>query len=292
MSPSSGELYKFDTLTSTFSLVSVAPSLEGNQPEDRSFHVLTTHGVSLSTLYMDTKDIASSASNADAANDLLEPCTFQSTLYLHAGCPIRGRLPTLHSLDISSSSPAWKALPSAPGPGRGGTNLALVHPPASSSPFFARFGGFAGHELSDLALFCLSTGEWSSPTLKAGSPTPAPRSVAGFVGLPAPLAISPESAILAYLFLGEADPTAPEVGHDGAGGFHEASPVWAFCSTAEETVFEWKQVDVLEGGDRPEGLGWFGADWWEGGHGAVLFGGLESGNERRGDGWVLRIEVK
>ena len=46
MSPSSGELYKFDTLTSTFSLVPVETSLDGEQPEDRSFHVLTSHEVS------------------------------------------------------------------------------------------------------------------------------------------------------------------------------------------------------------------------------------------------------
>jgi hypothetical protein len=45
MTPSSGELYKFDTLAKTFSLVPVAPSLREEQPEDRSFHVLTSYEV-------------------------------------------------------------------------------------------------------------------------------------------------------------------------------------------------------------------------------------------------------
>jgi hypothetical protein len=43
MTPSSGELWQFDTATKTFSIVSVAAAAEGEQPEDRSFHVLTSH---------------------------------------------------------------------------------------------------------------------------------------------------------------------------------------------------------------------------------------------------------
>lgn len=65
----------------------------------------------------------------------------QTTLYLHAGCPAKGRLPTLHSLDLAIEPPVWKQLPSAPEPGRGGTNLALL---PLEKPTFARFGGFAG----------------------------------------------------------------------------------------------------------------------------------------------------
>lgn len=51
MTPSSGELFKFDTLALTFSLVPVAASLEGETPEDRSFHVLTSYKVRQNSLW-------------------------------------------------------------------------------------------------------------------------------------------------------------------------------------------------------------------------------------------------
>lgn len=42
MTPSTGELWAFDTVTKSFSIVPVAASVEGEQPEDRSYHVLTS----------------------------------------------------------------------------------------------------------------------------------------------------------------------------------------------------------------------------------------------------------
>lgn len=50
MTPSSGELWQFDTTTKAFSVVPVAASAEGEQPEDRSFHVLTSHKVRMGVM--------------------------------------------------------------------------------------------------------------------------------------------------------------------------------------------------------------------------------------------------
>ena len=45
MSPLAGELWRFDSLSKTFELVEVGQTLAGEQPEDRSYHVLTNYEV-------------------------------------------------------------------------------------------------------------------------------------------------------------------------------------------------------------------------------------------------------
>jgi hypothetical protein len=62
-------------------------------------------------------------------------------LYIHAGCPESGRLSTLHSYDVQSSE--WARCADAPDPGRGGTAIAAVKFPSSSSgqEVIIRFGG-------------------------------------------------------------------------------------------------------------------------------------------------------
>lgn len=149
----------------------------------------------------------------------------------------------------------------------------------------------SGFELDDFSLFDTSTSTWrdTSALFSPTSPTPAARSVAGFVGLPTPQALSFSSSILALLFLGEAESTPPDVGHSGAGAF--SSDVWALVvkgDGSEDGSWEWKEATVGEG-EKPGGLGWFGSGWW-GDEGAVLFGGLAGTNERRGDAWVLRVK--
>lgn len=48
MTPSSNELWAFDTESSkSFTLVPVSDSVAGEQPEDRSYHVLTSYKVCL-----------------------------------------------------------------------------------------------------------------------------------------------------------------------------------------------------------------------------------------------------
>lgn len=64
----------------------------------------------------------------------------QGKIYVHAGCPISGRLSTLHSFDLSSK--VWTALSSAPLPGRGGTALALLQKfKGVEGGVILRFGG-------------------------------------------------------------------------------------------------------------------------------------------------------
>lgn len=168
--------------------------------------------------------------------------------------------------------------------------------PLSLSLFFRSSYVHPGVELSDFALFHPSTSSWSSPTtlFSSSSPQPSARSVAGFVGLPTPQPFSSSKSIVALLFLGEKECTAPSVGHDGAGVFYE--DVWALTvdgNGEQEGSWEWVEASV-KGGEKPEGLGWFGSGWWEGNGegdkgGAVLVGGLQGENERRGDVWVLRV---
>lgn len=68
----------------------------------------------------------------------------QDTIYIHAGCPVKGRSTELHS--YTPSTGAWKTLASGLEPARGGTALAVVQ--TSSGPVLARYGGFAGYELA------------------------------------------------------------------------------------------------------------------------------------------------
>ncbi|TKA63402.1 hypothetical protein B0A55_12201 [Friedmanniomyces simplex] len=73
-------------------------------PEKRSFHCLTDDGC--------------------------------DTLYLHAGCPEKGRLSDLWAFKVSDS--AWTRLGSAPEPGRGGTSIAFT------GTLLYRMNGFNG----------------------------------------------------------------------------------------------------------------------------------------------------
>lgn len=97
-------LWAFDPASQVWELAST----NGSPPEGRSYHTMT------------------------AAED---------TLYVHAGCPTKGRLGTLHSLDLKTRT--WKALPDAPGNPRGGTVLAALRAPGNGH-ILARWGGFCG----------------------------------------------------------------------------------------------------------------------------------------------------
>jgi hypothetical protein len=117
------------------------------------------------------------------------------------------------------------------------------------------------------------------------------------------------------LFLGERDPSTQ--GHAGAGKFWD--DVWAFqCPPQGMTAASldhatrqalgketgeglWTQIRVadaegLEGEDVrqliPGGRGWFGSSSMGDldVSGIVLWGGLNSLNERQDDGWILRLE--
>lgn len=155
----------------------------------------------------------------------------QKTLYLHAGCPFKGRLATLHSLDLSSLT--WTALPSAPEPGRGGTNLAAL----PDSSLLARFGGFAGYELDGLDVFDTEKREWESLDVKveSGGEGPGRRSVC----LLQAIEKGPEhdgKKVVAVLAHGEREGAPAELGHDGAGFVSRRTALYGAALTFVSTV--------------------------------------------------------
>lgn len=134
----------------------------------------------------------------------------QSNLYVHAGCPAKGRLASLHSLNLDTL--AWSSLPDAPGPARGGTVLSAI------SDSLVRFGGFAGYELGGpLDIFDTSFGTWKSleeVSVKGGVEGPQKRSVHSLVAIDGPRYGSEK--VVAVMTHGEREAAPAELGHNGA----------------------------------------------------------------------------
>jgi len=250
MKPLSGDLWKFELGRNDEGKWEKLAT-KGDQPEERSYHVLT--GV--------------------------QP----HTLYLHAGCPVSGRLSTLHALDLNTLT--WRSLNSAPEPARGGTVLASI-PSIGSAGSLIRFGGFAGYELAGpLDIYDIAKNKWESVT-PSGKETPSARSVHGLLGLPN----REKSDLVAVMFCGEGVPAPKELGHDGAGRF--LSDVWGLKWSAEggsDDHWSWEKATLKEGGSEPQPRGWFARDITENGE-IVLQGGLNEKNERLADAWLLNVD--
>ncbi|KAJ7229835.1 kelch repeat protein [Mycena pura] len=230
-------------------------------------------------------------------------CTVGNDLYLHAGCPAEGRLATLHSLSLASAQ-TWSTLPGGPGPGRGGTVLTPIIAPGGD-PLLVRYGGFAGHELGGrLDVFNPARGTWSSVAMpgeegRAGHPLA--RSVHALVPVRPPVAL-PASAghdhghVVAVLLFGERGPAPAHLGHLGAGTFHRDA--WALVCTPAEAgehfaFVELVQEESMKGGGTPPARGWFAADWMlDGGGAVVVHGGLDDENNRLGDVWLGKLEIR
>jgi len=227
------DLWRFNVTTEKWEVMKTS----GERPEQRSYHSLAVHG---------------------------------KHLYLHAGCPAKGRLGTLHSLDLDTL--IWSSLPDAPGLPRGGTVLA----PLSSS--LVRFGGFCGHELGGpLDVFNLDTKSWTSEEITG----PDKRSVHSLVPIDGPE--YGDKKVAAIMTLGEREGAPAELGHNGAGFFH--ADVWALLQSSTG-VFSWLSLPTSLS-DVPEARGWFGSAPW--GNKVVMQGGLNDANERLGDAWVLEV---
>lgn len=244
------------------------------------------------------------------------------TFFVHAGCPASGRTNDLWAFDVPSRT--WKEYPVAPGKPRGGTSLAV------SKHRIYRYGGFNGEDeeggkvdVLELSLMTFSgiggTSE-ASVSAKGGWATldfteenmlhPGNRSVAGLQTI-----TTGRGKEYLILFLGERDPSSE--GHKGAGKFW--GDVWAFqCPPQGMTPASlehasrqavgketgeglWTRIDVadaegLEGEDPrrlvPGERGWFASSTMGDldVSGIVLWGGLDNSNERRSDGWILRLE--
>ncbi|KAM0791418.1 hypothetical protein ACM66B_005878 [Microbotryomycetes sp. NB124-2] len=253
------ELWKLDGSTKKWSTVSTT----GSKPESRSFHVMTT-----------TQD--------------------QTTLFVHAGCPAKGRLTTLHALSLKTLE--WQQKQSAPEPGRGGTVLTAFF----NSSLLARFGGFAGKELDGLDLYDVAEDKWASvetSSRQSDGSLPGKRSVHSFIAIDDETILVPKDdkhpagRVIALMTAGERDPAPAELGHDGSGFFHD--DVWALTAPTDErlsfsTKFSWLKLEPIEGAETPEPRGWF-ASTRVGRDKVFIHGGLNADNKRLDDAWVLQV---
>ena len=208
-------------------------------PEARSYHAITNNG--------------------------------SDTLYVHAGCPEKGRLSDLWAFNIGNS--AWKQLATAPGAQRGGPSLAY------EDGKIYRMNGFDGktEQGGALDVFDEAANSWSSlefaPDGKTG---PGARSVAALVP------VRKYGNVTLVTLFGESDPSS--LGHLGAGKM--LSDSWAY-SIQDKT---WVKIDGPSV-EVPQARGWFDADVVSmgGDEGIVVVGGLGESNERLDDAWLLRF---
>lgn len=223
---------------STDQWTSLSPS-SGSYPGARSYHCMTNNAV--------------------------------DTIYVHAGCPEKGRLSDLWAFNIHQSQ--WKELAPAPDPPRGGTSIAFVEGK------IYRMNGFDGktEQGGSLDIYDTATNSWSSHVFKADGKTgPGARSVSALV--PA----HRDGITSLVTIFGESDPSS--LGHQGAGKM--LSDGWAFSLSDRA----WSKINAASA-EVPQARGWFDADVVsvDGKEGIVVVGGLGESNERLGDVWLLRL---
>ncbi|KAH7309045.1 kelch repeat protein [Stachybotrys elegans] len=233
-----GALWKYSSSTSQWSLVAPAdPSAPF--PKGRSYHVMASNGV--------------------------------DEVFVHAGCPEKGRLSDLWSFNVASR--AWTKLPDAPEPARGGTSL------AHHRGKLYRMNGFDGKDEQggSLDVFDTHARAWTTLSFPAdGKQAPEARSVATLMAVPVG-----EQGFLVTMF-GERDPSS--LGHAGAGKM--LGDVWAFDLGAGT----WSAVKPAN--DAPPPRGWFDAALLtepSGRPSIIVHGGLAEDNTRLGDVWRLDL---
>ncbi|KAK3634694.1 hypothetical protein LTR56_015121 [Elasticomyces elasticus] len=233
-----GALWVFDTVEASWTLEYLSDTKA--YPEARSYHAMTSDG--------------------------------KSILYVHAGCPEKGRLSDLWAYDINKQE--WEELASAPEPSRGGPSIAYAEGK------LWRMNGFDGKQEvgGSVDVYEPKSDAWTSIPFNAdGQSGPGARSVGALL----PVKISGKT-YLTTLF-GESDPSS--LGHQGAGKM--LSDIWVYDITAGT----WEQIvaDVQGGQAPPASRGWFDADVIETstGEAVAVSGGLDEQNERLGDTWLL-----
>lgn len=198
----------------------------------------------------------------------------QNTIYIHAGCPEKGRLSDLWSFNVESAT--WTELPAAPPPARGGASIAVCRRRRK----LYRMNGFDGtaEQGGAIDVFDLDAHAWTTiPFNPDGRNGPEPRSVGALV------VVKVEGKDFLVTLFGERDPSS--LGHAGAGKM--LADVWAFDLAREE----WTRVKT--GDDAPAPRGWFGADVAQdqsGKDAVIVHGGLAEDNSRLGDVWSLQFE--
>lgn len=240
-----GSFWVFNPLTSSWDFLSPkTPSQDF--PEARSYHTLTNDG--------------------------------EDIIFLHAGCPEKGRLSDLWSFCVSSRS--WTRLASAPDPPRGGTSITFSH------GLLYRMNGFDGNtELGgSLDIYSTDTKNWTTEVYTPdGRSGPGPRSVGALIAL----SIGGRPSLVTIF--GERDPSA--LGHQGAGKM--LGDIWIFDLESklwsETQVRSGKDISVQGSMDEyPAARGWFAAE--SVGDGIVVQGGLGESNERLNDVWLLEFQ--
>lgn len=238
-----GKLWAYNPATSAWSAIEPVTASSGAAPPAppaRSYHALASDGA--------------------------------STLFLHAGCPAKGRLSDLWSFDIQTR--VWTELAVAPPPARGGTSIAYL------DGKIYRMGGFDGksEQGGSVDVYDVKANTWESIAFDAERDGPEARSVAALV----PVEIRGRDCLVTLF--GERDPSS--LGHEGAGKM--LRDVWAFDLEAKT----WEGVEPQSGDEVPAARGWFAADVIrsnDGPDGIVVHGGLAEDNSRLGDVWKLTI---
>lgn len=196
----------------------------------------------------------------------------RDALYIHAGCPEKGRLNDLWAFQLSTKR--WIQLSSAPGPERGGTSIAFC----GKEDLLYRMNGFDGKtELGGLVdVYSPHNDTWSSKEFTAdGANGPGARSVGSLL-----CSQIQGKSYLVTLF-GEQDPSS--LGHAGAGKMLEDAWAW---DIQDET---WSKIE-FKGAKLPQARGWFAAEIM-GKDEIVVHGGLAEDNSRLGDLWLGTLNI-
>ncbi|KAL4916380.1 hypothetical protein BDW62DRAFT_211952 [Aspergillus aurantiobrunneus] len=232
-----GALWEFDPIANGGEWSQIKPAdPQSPFPSGRSYHAITSNG--------------------------------QDTVFIHAGCPEKGRLRDLWAFNIPTRK--WTELSPAPEPERGGTSIAYFE------GRLYRMNGFDGktEQGGALDVFDYASNSWTTITYPVdGIHGPSPRSVSSLLAL----RINNRASLVTMF--GERDPSS--LGHQGAGKM--LSDVWAF--DVESNTWE----KVTTGVEGPPSRGWFDADVFGDSPSIVVHGGLAESNERLGDVWLLQF---
>ncbi|USW56665.1 Putative kelch-type beta propeller [Septoria linicola] len=212
----------------------------------------------------------SSAAHPEARSYHSTASNGKDTIYIHAGCPEKGRLSDLWSFNTLKKE--WKQLTSAPDPPRGGTSIAWA------DGKLYRMNGFDGQKEvgGDLDVYDPAADSWSTISFQAdGKDGPGARSVGALL----PVKLNGGTSLVTLF--GESDPSS--LGHQGAGKM--LSDIWAY-SLEKGT---WSEINAKSSEGTPDARGWFDADVVsvDGKDSVAVSGGLGETNERLNDLWVL-----
>ncbi|KAH7102715.1 hypothetical protein BKA62DRAFT_617090 [Auriculariales sp. MPI-PUGE-AT-0066] len=236
-------------------------------------------------------ELLSTSGDAPQGRSYHSAAVLGGQLYIHAGCPTKGRLSDLWSFDSSSSS--WTRKADAPGDGRGGTALAVarVEVDGQQEEALLRWGGFAGYQLgagNELDIYLPSKNEWTTVQPSTPDGCPGPRSVHGFAGVNLQGSDDDADNLIAVMFLGERETSVH--GHAGAGTFWD--DIWGLFQ--QRGSFLWRKLEVS--GKAPSPRGWFAYASVDSSPDErnkiariLLHGGLLSDNKRSGESYVLEV---